>query len=99
MLDYYRRCPTWSQLKRFREEYKDESPDEIYHFCYENFRCCIIRNYSNTSLRFGSYSVRVFGLPPYIGSWRTYYNGDLHSCISSMRSLIRQFLDGDFDVS
>lgn len=100
--DYYRNFPTYKQIKAWSGILEDEAPDEIYHFSVRDFHCCIIRNVSSTAdivsreSLFGSYSVRVLGLPPKIGVWRSYYTGDFYNAVAKFRELVQNYLNGDY---
>lgn len=99
MLDYFFACPTYKQLKRYKGDWIDNSPDLLYHYSFETFRCCIVRNCSLTTGLFGSYSVKCLGLPPAIGSWRTVFNGSFPDCLTAFKQTVTKHLVGEYDVS
>lgn len=95
---YFDSRPSYKRLKADLCHLEDNCPDYVYHFSYASFGCCIIRNYSAVSGLFGSYSVKVLGLPPYLGSWRVVANGSLHDCKIAFRNAVAAFLNGEYDV-
>lgn len=110
-LDYYNKFPTYKQIRAWSGIMEDEAPDELYHFSVKDFHCCIVRNVRPTTDRcdinvgtydyrsfFGSYSVRVLGLPPKIGIWQSYYTGDFYNAVAKFRELIQNYLNGDYTL-
>lgn len=103
-LNYYNKFPTYKQIKAWSRTLEDECPDEIYHFSVKDFHCCIIRNVScaagiaTRESLFGSYSVRVLGLPPKIGVWQSYYTGDFYNAVAKFRELVQNYLNGDYTL-
>lgn len=103
-LNYYNKFPTYKQIKAWSGILEDECPDEIYHFSVKDFHCCIVRNVSHAAdvaareSFFGSYSVRVLGLPPKIGVWQSYYTGDFYNAVAKFRELVQNYLDGDYTL-
>ena len=106
-LNYYNNFPTYKQIRAWSGIMEDECPDELYHFSVKDFHCCVVRNmhavadkrsgnistYAYHSV-FGSYSVRVLGLPPKIGVWQSYFVGDFYNAVFKFRELVQNYLDG-----
>lgn len=110
-LNYYRNFPTYKQIKAWSGVLEDEAPDELYHFSVKDFHCCVIRNVRSVTDKrgitsvsypsgeiFGSYSVRVLGLPPKVGVWQSYYTGDFYNAVAKFRELVQNYLDGDYTL-
>lgn len=109
VFNYYQNFPTYKQIRAWSGVIEDECPDELYHFSVKDFHCCIVHNVRvpsdcsgagfdriDRSSLFGSYSVRVLGLPPKIGVWQSYYTGDFYNAVAKFRELVRKYLDGYF---
>lgn len=110
-LNYYRKFPTYKQIRAWSGIIEDECPDELYHFSTKDFHCCIVRNVRGVSGNcnldvgtydfrsfLGSYSVRVLGLPPKVGVWQSYYTGDFYNAVDKFRQLVQNYLDGRYSL-
>lgn len=110
-LNYYSKFPTYKQIKAWSGIIEDECPDELYHFSVKDFHCCVVRNVRSPGddpafhlslvdrqSLFGSYSVRVLGLPPKVGVWQSYYTGDFYNAVAKFRELVQNYLNGDYTL-